>query len=333
MRSTARRFPRAARLRVSVLAAGAAVALVATLVPNAAEAGPTATKTKGDPVTATIRIASYNAGSMVRVPRAVSDVKALMDKGADIIALQEMSSWKKRSKIQKRFVDCATCVYDAWMPVKAVPGGQPILYRSDKFTLLGTGMVQVSPDTYVGPRGAGPSTMRAKYIIWARLREISTQRQVYVLNNHAVPTVQQGNGRPNKQKKRLQLYRMHMDGLRALIDQIKTTTGGSIFVLGDLNVNYRSDRVVKDPLFPFYNMGQVGAAATFETLGIPDRGTHVLPSGFDKRIIDYGYYVQRRWVTPVAQQIVVGLHSDHRPLLVDYKLQSRGCFRHHASIC
>ena len=114
-------------------------ALVAgpTLVPGA---GAQVSAGRGEPVVESVRIASYNAGAMVSVKGTVSDVGSLIDQGADVIALQEMSSWKKRVKIRERYVDCETCVYDAWIPVAAVPGGQPIIYRSDKFELIDFGM-------------------------------------------------------------------------------------------------------------------------------------------------------------------------------------------------
>ncbi|MFN8193578.1 MAG: hypothetical protein U0R80_04750 [Nocardioidaceae bacterium] len=289
---------------------------------------------RGEPVVESVRIASYNAGSMVGVKGTVKDVQALIDQGVDIIALQEMSSWTKRVKIREKYLDCETCLYDGYVPVQAVPGGQPILYRSDRFTLLDSGMSQLTKDTYVGPRGAGPSTIRARWVTWVRLRTVATGRQVYILNNHGVPTVQRGDGQPNMRlKKRVAVYAKHMAGLESFVDSIKTTTGGSIFVVGDLNVNYRTDRVVAPDVFPFHSLGLVGMQASYEKLGLPEHGTHVLPNGYDKRLIDYSYSSQPRFVSPTAQTILTGLHSDHRPLVVDYRYASKACFSHHQDIC
>jgi endonuclease/exonuclease/phosphatase family metal-dependent hydrolase len=308
-----------------------AFALASGVVPGATSYAATR---KADPASETIRIASYNAGAMVKVKGSVRDVQGLIDDGVDVIALQEFSSGQKRAAVRADFLDCETCLYDGYMPAEAVPGGQPILYRSDKFTLLDAGMVQVSKDTYVGPRGAGPSTLRAKWITWVRLKTIATNRQIYVLNNHAVPTVQRGDGSPNARlPKRVKLYGQHMAGLQALITQIQSTTGGAIYVVGDLNVNYRTDSVLAPEVFPYANLTAVGMTATYATLGMPEHGTHVLPSGFDKRLIDYGYYQPRRWVTPSAQNILEGFRSDHRPLVMDYMLSNRACFSHHVNVC
>ena len=313
---------------------GGAFTLALTLAPGAVASTPTVGKGRAEPVTETVRIASYNAGAMVSTHGTVADVKALIDEGADVIALQETSSWAKRVKIRDKYVDCETCVYKAWIPVPAVPGGQPILYRSDKFELLGYGALQVTQDTYVGPRGAGPSTIRAKYITWVRLRSLATKRQAYVLNNHAVPTVQRGDGTPNTRlAKRLAIYGKHMAGLTAFINEIKSTTGGAVFVVGDLNVNYRTDRAIAPEIFPYHTLSELDLEATYEPLGMPEHGTHVLPNGFDKRLIDYGYFLHRRFVSPTAQAIPQGLHSDHRPLVVDYRLSSRGCFHQGVNEC
>lgn len=311
----------------------AALTIVGGAMPMA-DASPAVTARKGEPVSETVRVASYNAGVMVKPRGTLADVTALMEAGVDVIALQEASSGEKRKAIREQLLDCETCLYDGWMPTEAVPGGQPILYRSDRFTLVDEGMVEVSPATFVGSRGAGPSTIRAKWVTWVRLKSVATGRPFWVLNNHAVPTVQRGDGRPNtKLIKRVRLYRQHMEGLTALIDELRASAGGAIYVLGDLNVNYRTDSVVAPTVFPYYTMTQAGLTSTYGVLGMPEHGTHVLPNGFDKRLIDYGYYLPKRWMTPTVQNVLEGYRSDHRPLVVDYTLFSRGCFVQHENVC
>lgn len=278
--------------------------------------------TTAEPITASVRFVTYNTGAHVEVSDAVADIERLAARGADVLALQEMGSAMRRSAVRASLVNCSMCPYEAYMPQPAVPGSTPILYRWEKFRLEGTGTKQVSEDTYVGPRGAGPSTLRAKYVNWVKLRERATGRAVYVLNNHTVPTVQAKDGSANEDyPERLALYRKHMDGLKALIAEFKAT-GATVFVTGDLNVNYRKDKVVRDPLFPFANLGQLNMQASYAALGDPVRGTHVLENGFDLRVIDYVYYLRHNAVTPVAQRVLIGFHSDHRPVVVDFSLTS-----------
>lgn len=292
-----------------------------------------AKKAKGEPITSTLRVVTYNVSADVSVRKTVRDLEQITSEAPDVIALQEMSSWKRRQAVRAAYVDCETCMYDAWIPVPAVPGGQPILYRSDRYTLIGYGMRQVTKDTYVGPRGAGPSTMRARWITWVRLRDIATGRQVYVLNNHFVPTVQASDGGPNHQRKRVRLYRKHMEALVAMIQEVKATTGGTVFVTGDFNVNYRGDSVVQAPMFPYAALGAIGVTSTYQNLWVPEEGTHVLGNGFSKRLIDYVFNRKARSVSPQSQHIIFGLSSDHRPLVADYAVYARGCFAKHQNIC
>lgn len=264
-----------------------------------------------------VQVATFNTASFQSVRGAVHDIGQIVAQGADIIALQEMSSGTRRAAVSAAFVSCETCVYDMYVaPGGAVPAGTPILYRKDRFTLQASGSVQVTEATYVGPRGAGPSTIRPKYVNWVRLRDQLTTRQVYVLNNHTVPSVQAPSGGPNDNTARLRIYRKHMNGLKALVTELLAAKRAPMFVVGDFNVNFRTDRVVASPIFPYVNMGQVSGHASYELLGEPEEGTHVLPSGFDKRLIDQVYLISRG-VQPDAQQILEDVSSDHRPVIVE----------------
>lgn len=293
-----------------------------------------AKKSQGEPTTAGLRIVTYNVSADVKVQRTIDDLTSIITNQApDVISLQEMSSWERRQAVRANFVDCEGCLYDTFMPTAAVPGGQPILFRRDKYALLGTGMRQVTEDTYVGSRGAGPSTIHAKWITWVYLRDLATGRQVYVLNNHFVPTVQASSGGTNDQTRRLAIYRKNMQGLVALIEEIRSTTGGLVFVTGDFNVNYRGDVVKQARIFPYAALGSIGVTSSYQNVYVPEIGTHILNNGYDKRLIDYVFSMHRRGMAPDALQILTGLSSDHRPLVSDYTLFGRGCFQQHVNVC
>ena len=293
-----------------------------------------AKRSTAEPATASLRIVTYNVSADVKVQRTIDDLTSIITNQApDVISLQEMSSWARRQAVRASFVDCEGCLYDTYMPTAAVPGGQPILFRRDKYTVLGSGMRQVTEDTYVGDRGAGPSTIHAKWITWVHLRDLATGRQVYVLNNHFVPTVQAPDGGTNNQTRRLSIYRKNMRGLVALIQEIQSTTGGLVFVTGDFNVNYRGDVVAKAPIFPYVALGSIGVISSYQNVYVPETGTHILDNGYDKRLIDYVFSLKRRGMAPDALQVLMGLSSDHRPLVSDYTLFGKGCFQKHTNIC
>jgi endonuclease/exonuclease/phosphatase (EEP) superfamily protein YafD len=189
------------------------------------------------------------------------------------------------------------------------------------FRLESTGSRQVSTATYVGPSGAGPSTVKAKFINYVELRHRATGQVVYVLNNHTVASVQGSDGgRDPRHPKRLELYRKHMEGLQSLVRKL-SAPGTAVLVTGDFNVNYRKDYIVQDTLFPYYRMREVGVAANWQALGMPKLGTHPADGNGD-RLIDYVSYRENTRVTPESQRMLDRCASDHRPVLVQFSIGS-----------
>jgi endonuclease/exonuclease/phosphatase (EEP) superfamily protein YafD len=275
-----------------------------------------------EPTTSRLRIVTYNADALLDPETAMLDLEKIMGKDPDVIALQELASPDKRRAIRERYIDCDGCVWGANMPGPAVPGETPVLYRTDRFELKDSGSVQVTEPTYVGKAGAGPSTINAKFINWVHLSDLRSGRPVYILNNHTVPSVQDKSGGPNRGfPERLQLFRKHMRGLQSLVREITAQKWGLVFVTGDLNVNFRRDRVLAPAMFPYRMLGDVGLEASYEAVREPPVGTHTLRSGNDTRLIDYVYFLPRPSVTASALKILWGLSSDHRPLMVDFDVK------------
>ncbi len=296
------------------------VALALSLAGQTATAEAASRPKKRRQVAVQVNLATYNTSAQVRHQRAARDVRDLAAQ-ADILALQEMSSAQRRKQVRAYLVDCDTCLFEGYMPREAVRGGTPILWRKDKFTLEGSGTMQVSEPTYVGPEGAGPDTLRAKYINWVQLREVRTERDVFVLNNHTVPSVE-AKGRPNaRMPERVELYRQHMVGLSELVTQFQMT-GGVVFALGDFNVNFRGDKRHQHPSFPYATTRGVGMQASYDVLGQPSVGTFKSQRGrVGTRLIDYVHASTSPGVTPTRQTVLTsGYASDHRPYVATYRL-------------
>jgi len=271
-----------------------------------------------DPGTAPVRIVTYNMEYGRTPATVVDDINRIADMGADVIGLQEMGSLDRRAAVLDQVVDCSSCIYDAFMPDTREQNAVPILYRWSKFRLIDSGGTKVSERTFVGAGGAGPSTLKAKWVNWVLLRHRVTGQNMYVLNNHAVPSVQNSKGtRDLSYPERLELYRQHMEGLKTMITGF-TATGAAVFSTGDFNVNYRSDSVKQDTIFPYFNMSAVNVEASFTALGMPEMGTHTGGSG--TRLIDYVFALKHPAVAAKAQTILTGFTSDHRPLLVRYAI-------------
>ncbi len=301
-------------------AAGAGVTAHAAPASVQSHVPQTTDVTLGDTTTVlpTFDVATYNVHYQSTPAETVSDLTKIAAAGADIIGLQEMGTRDKRDAVREQLVDCSTCQFDAFMTDLGAQNATPILYRWSEFRLESTGSRQVSEATYVGPSGAGPSTVKAKFINYVELRHRATGQVVYVLNNHAVASVQGSDGgRDLSHPERLQLYLQHMEGLQGLITEL-SATGAAVLVTGDFNVNYRKDHIVQDTLFPYDRMRQVDTAASWETLGMPKLGTH----GDGDRLIDYVFYRRNTPVLPQSQRILDQCTSDHRPVLVRFTIGS-----------
>ena len=155
---------RIARLPLLAQACGLVlVAALASQTASAANARSDRTATP-PPVTATMRIATYNTAASTKMVDALATSSSSLPRGADIITLQEMGGRVRRAAVTAALVDCSMCAYEAYMPSDSPMNSTPILYKWSKFRLESTGTRQVSAATYVGKNGAGPSTLRAKYV-------------------------------------------------------------------------------------------------------------------------------------------------------------------------
>ena len=295
-------------------------AVAATVLAQGVVAPGPAAATTTETAVPSIVIATYNIRHALADDVATADVARLASAGVDVIALQEMGSAERRAAVRKRLVDCTGCAFSAYMPSGAGPGEVPILFRTAQFQLVGKGQRLISEATYVGPDGAGPSTIGPKYLTYVQLRHRATGQLLYVVNNHAVASVQAADGGPNyDHPERLALYRKHMDALSSAVADFEAT-GAAVFTTGDFNVNYRRDSVLQPDLFPYSTMKRLGVFASYKFLGVPETGTHSDGSGNDSRLIDYVSSSDHPAVVPAAQSILTGYRSDHLPVTVRYTL-------------
>lgn len=267
-----------------------------------------------------IKIATFNAAAFQSNKRAVRDVRRLAHSGIDVMGLQEMASAKRRKRVHDQLVGCRGCPWAAHVPGGgAVRASTPIYWKREQYKLMKRGAVFVTPPTRVGRPGAGPARMNAKYITFVRLRDRGTGRTLWVLNNHAVPSVQGKNGGANKARPaRLRLYKKHMIKLQRLVREC-TRKGGLVFAIGDFNVNFRTDRRTRTHRFPSYRLGRVGLRNSYGVLGEPALGSHSLRGGRSTRLIDHVWFTPRRTLTPTHQRVMRGYSSDHRPVKVSFK--------------
>lgn len=160
-----------------------------------------------------------------------------------------------------------------------------------------TGYVPCTPRTFVGTWGAGPSTIDAKGIRWARVQVDSQDVTVGV--THLVPSVQRPAKGPVARlglRRRRALYRKHI----AAIVRWAATAQGPLVIVGDFNAT---------PDFPLLEPLRA-AGLTCSTAA-----SH--PANDPGRAIDHHW---SRGIDPLVVEALDGFSSDHKPVAVTYEI-------------
>lgn len=255
---------------------------------------------------------------------------SLLDLGrnSDIIGLQEMHTPAQRKNIKTRLL-CSTCKYTGYVKDYTYngssPASLPILWNKAKFAYVSKGYYTMSSKvTGINDLTGTNMSISAKYITWVQLRDKATTRSFYVLNLHTVAGVEWSSfyhaapvpsGYPMTPNiKRLEVYKKGMD---VLVSKVQTLakTGRPIIIIGDFNVDYRFDSIVKDPMFPYARLSPLKVTSSYETLKQVTADPTLATHGTDSRLIDYVFAVQNSRLTVDNEYIdTLTYGSDHHPV-------------------
>lgn len=220
------------------------------------------------------------------------DIAALIDRGCDIVACQEMGG----------HLDAATS-HPGWglhMP-QHEPGmaSTPLLWRRDTMRALGLGQRLIHGAEDVPAKAAGPEKVAPKYLVRARFVHKPSGQTVHVGNSHAVASNYLRDVRP--------LFDRHM---AVLADYTRRRPGGLVFLAGDYNATIRDDRFTRP-------VRAAGLTSNWSDKTAPDGGTK------GPRAIDH---ILLRRISPghrITDQETVMLGSDHKALIVTFALARR----------
>lgn len=261
-------------------------------------------------------VATYNIKFTVGLQNAIADVNELInDHGAQIIGLQEFGA-PERADFDRHFAG-----WNGYQPEPTVAmGTTPILFDRNVFDIVGAGGKRATPETYVGDAGAGPATLKAKWVNWVKLRHLPSGRYIVVFNNHAVPTAQdRQTGCPTDDpdlQERVDLHREHMGLLKRMIDD--WDPDGLVFTIGDFNIDYATDVACQHPDFPYAKLHEANTVSSWEALGMTSHGTFLDDQGH--RWLDWVCHRQDPAVTPADHVPLYYGHSDHRGVVVRYNI-------------
>lgn len=265
---------------------------------------------------------------------------------SDVIALQESHLPILRNAITSNFTCAAdTCPLasvdlthtyssvDASKKSGSLPASIPILWKKTRFELKDFGTYNA---LNAGYKDANGDWVSLKWINWVKLQDKTTNREFFVVNTHTVAGIESG-GNPQTSKaakQRLKTYVAQMDLMVSLIKYLQEQSL-PIFVVGDFNVNYRYDALVKYEGFPEAKLGAVGLKSDYGLTNLDGIAATVGTQGNDvydgkskttkyaNRLIDNLYLWDKSNVTyyPITinpKNLRYG--SDHSPVTFAVKL-------------
>lgn len=197
-------------------------------------------------------IITHNIQGGKRNPAQIrKDLLKLIGTGAGIIGLQETGGKKRTQRVRRILKNQGYGVHGK--------SNTPIAFDKDQYRRIGKGAPIISPDTFVGSRGAGPSTLKQKYANYLILKQLGGGPRRSVTNVHLAPSRQLA--------VRRRLSDQQIANVIALQKQIaKQYPKIQRNVIGDFNVGKKS------PLKGFNRIGIKTPQSPYKThrVGTPD---------------------------------------------------------------
>lgn len=265
-------------------------------------------------------IGSYNIHFKLGLKVVAEDLQKLITTTRlDILGLQEMGKDSRvptlnrlSRQLEWEFVrvDSASLKQDA----------VPIMWDNVKWQLQMSGSRRLH-EPVEAELGAGGGGSKVLFVAWAVLRHRHSDKTIAVINWHAPASVE--NPRNIQRREAMfQATRSIVELVRELRSQVD-----SVFITGDMNVNYRRRVIRRTTGFPVTSFAKVGLVPNWH-YGRPRLlGTHnprralilagQLPEAYNTgRLIDYVFSTE-----PVTRsRILKGYKSDHRPVLGVYHI-------------
>ena len=279
------------------------LAAAVALAPLALFGAPDKAGAADEPVTTSVRVATYNVQVRRSVQEFTSGVTRLAAR-SDIVGLQEMETREKEAVL-------ASMADAGWSYYAGRPAFQmPTMWRHERFTLISARPAKIADATYIGNEAPKMKpNQHARYVSVVRLLDKVTGRKVSVINAHLVSGAVKG-GRFIADRPRLvAFYKVGLRNLAALtaVEQ----RFGRVFVVGDFNAGWVADRKHLRYRMPIRTFGRVGMSSMWAY----SRPTNGLGTRNDA-LIDQ-IYSNIRPTSSVVQFDLSGL-SDHRPAIATY---------------
>lgn len=244
-----------------------------------------------------MRAGTYNTAFTVPDHEFIDDLDRLLPQ-VDLIGFQEFGDANDRRNL------AAAAKKHGFIVFRGKDESCPIAYHAGTFELLDSGSHFLSPSTFVGKEGAGPSTLKEKHLNWIKVRHRVTGRIFYFGNCHLAPSIYLA--------PRMELHIQQIANIKAWAD----SKGDNVIFVGDFNIDHKADARTRKPGSPYVKFTPSRIWSTYRTLGTPAIGTH------GRRFIDYVFYRENKEAfSPLSHSVLRGYSSDHKPFLATFDVQ------------
>jgi endonuclease/exonuclease/phosphatase family metal-dependent hydrolase len=248
----------------------------------------------------TLTVGSYNVWKHASIDGFNQDIERLCNTNADVIGLQECKG-RDRARTLDGLAEWGA--YNPTDPDRAE--FDPIIWRRARFELVSTGSRRVAK---------GNRSVPVRYANWVELVDRVTGRAVFVINTHVHAGISR-DGHPRWWLARTRQAYGHIAAIGELVEYLQGR--GEVFVTGDFNIDWTSDKKVGHPRFPYRVLHQGRNINPCWLWSRAKGGTH----GSRGRKIDYVWHRRSPRVTVVKARILRdGLHSDHNAVLATYNI-------------
>ena len=246
-----------------------------------------------------VRVATYN----FKVGRPVKKFRKAIDQlkeRIDVAGLQET-----RARGRNAYLESFTA-WGSYRPADTSPN--PVIWNKRVFRFLkGRAFLMAHGRNIRNERIAGRGVYHDSYATIVRFQHILTGKKVSVINVHlAAGAVRQGRPWPGRPR----LFKMYRQQVVRLVKaQRIERKWGEVYVVGDLNVGYDSDKVRQRHDLPFKRLTRQGMTSMWRDYDVSTGGTR------------NDSYIDQVWSKHRASDAVVARDirgSDHLPAIATY---------------
>ena len=246
-----------------------------------------------------VRVATYN----FKVGRPLKKFKKAIDQlkeRVDVAGLQETRAPGRNAYLE------GFRTWGSYRPADTSPN--PVIWNKQVFRFVkGRAFLMARGRNIRNERSAGRGVYHDSYATIVRLQHLTTGRKVSVINVHLVAGAVR-NGRPWRGRPRLfKMYRQQV--VRLIKAHRLERSWGTVYIVGDLNVGYDSDKVRQRYDLPFKRLTKQGLSSMWRDYDVSKGGTR------------NDSYIDQVWSKDRATDAVVARSirgSDHRPAIATY---------------